>query len=96
LTTPIQGTRWEQAGAALRDGLRAGKTWDELTAMVPREMVRETCLAGPAAQVRDQLAAVTSRLTPLGVDELVLEPPLTRTPAEFEESVRGIISVRDR
>ena len=29
----------------------------------------------------------------LGIDELVLEPPLTRTPEEFEESMRGIISV---
>jgi alkanesulfonate monooxygenase SsuD/methylene tetrahydromethanopterin reductase-like flavin-dependent oxidoreductase (luciferase family) len=93
--TPIQGTRWEQAGAALRDGLRAGRTWDELTAMVPREMAQETCLAGTAAEVRDQLAVVTARLEPLGVDELVLEPPLTRTPVEFEESVRGIISVRE-
>lgn len=40
-----------------------------------------------------KLGSVRGRLAPLGVDELVLEPPLTRTPEEFEESVRGIISV---
>jgi alkanesulfonate monooxygenase SsuD/methylene tetrahydromethanopterin reductase-like flavin-dependent oxidoreductase (luciferase family) len=91
--TPIQGTRWEQTGAELRDGLRAGKSWDELARGVPREMIEETCLAGTAEQVRDKLEQVTSRLTPLGVDELVLEPPLTRSPGEFEESMRGIISV---
>jgi alkanesulfonate monooxygenase SsuD/methylene tetrahydromethanopterin reductase-like flavin-dependent oxidoreductase (luciferase family) len=91
--TPILGTRWEQTGAQLRDGLRAGRSWDELTRMVPPAMVEETCLAGTAAEVRDQLSAVTARLAPLGIDELVLEPPLTRTPGEFEESVTGIISV---
>ena len=94
--TPIQGTRWEQTGVALRDGLRSGKSWDELTGMVPADMVEETCLAGTAAQVREQLEAVSSRVEPLGVGELVLEPPLTRTPAEFEESVTGIISVLNR
>ena len=56
-------------------------------------MVEETCLAGTAGEVRDKLGLVSSRLAPLGIDELVLEPPLTRTPAEFEESMRGIISV---
>jgi 5,10-methylenetetrahydromethanopterin reductase len=91
--TPIQGTRWEQTGADLRDGLRAGRPWDELTRMVPREMVEETCLAGTAEEVRDKLGLVSSRLAPLGIDELVLEPPLTRTPAEFAESMRGIIAV---
>jgi alkanesulfonate monooxygenase SsuD/methylene tetrahydromethanopterin reductase-like flavin-dependent oxidoreductase (luciferase family) len=91
--TPIQGTRWEQTGAELRDGLRSGKSWDELTRMVPLEMVTETCLAGTAAEVSEQLSAVSSRLTPLGVNELVLEPPLTRSPGEFEESMNGIISV---
>jgi alkanesulfonate monooxygenase SsuD/methylene tetrahydromethanopterin reductase-like flavin-dependent oxidoreductase (luciferase family) len=93
---PIQGTRWEQTGAELRDGLRAGKSWDELRSMVPREMVEQTCLAGTAAEVREKLGLVTSRLASLGIDELVLEPPLTRTPAEFEESMRGIISVPGR
>ena len=53
--TPIQGTRWEQTGADLRDGLRAGRPWDELTRMVPREMVEETCLAGTAEEVREKL-----------------------------------------
>jgi alkanesulfonate monooxygenase SsuD/methylene tetrahydromethanopterin reductase-like flavin-dependent oxidoreductase (luciferase family) len=94
--TPIQGTRWERTGAELRDGLRSGKSWDELTGMVPREMVEQTCLAGTAAEVREQLSAVTGRLAPLGVDELVLEPPLTRTPEEFEEAISGIISVGAR
>ncbi len=91
--TPILGTRWERTGADLRDGLRAGRSWDELTGMVPREMVQETCLAGTLEEVREKLGSVRGRLASLGVDELVLEPPLTRTPEEFEESMRGIISV---
>jgi alkanesulfonate monooxygenase SsuD/methylene tetrahydromethanopterin reductase-like flavin-dependent oxidoreductase (luciferase family) len=91
--TPIQGTRWEQTGADLRDGLRAGKSWDELTRMVPVEMVEETCIAGTAKEVSEKLGPVTERLARLGIDEIVLEPPLTRTPQQFEEGIGGIISV---
>lgn len=36
-----------------------------------------------------KLGSVRGRLAPLGVDELVLEPPLTRTPEEFEEACAG-------
>ncbi len=91
--TPIQGTRWEQAGAELRDGLRAGKSWDELIRMVPRDMVEETCLAGTRDEVREKLGPVTERLAAAGVDELVCQTPHTSTPEEFEASMRGIISV---
>jgi alkanesulfonate monooxygenase SsuD/methylene tetrahydromethanopterin reductase-like flavin-dependent oxidoreductase (luciferase family) len=93
--TPIQGTRWEPIGVALRDGLRAGKSWDDLTGLVPRELVEEACLAGTREEVSGKLGPVIDRLAPLGVDELVCQPPHTRTPEEFEESMRGIISVRD-
>lgn len=91
--TPIQGTRWERTGAELRDGLRAGKSWDELARAVPREMVEETCLAGTQEEVREKLGVVTNRLAALGIDELVCQVPHTRTPEEFEESMRGIISI---
>jgi alkanesulfonate monooxygenase SsuD/methylene tetrahydromethanopterin reductase-like flavin-dependent oxidoreductase (luciferase family) len=91
--TPIQGTRWERIGADLRDGLRAGKSWDELTRAVPREMVEETCMAGTQEEVKEKLGLVIDRLAPLGIDELVFQPPHTRTPEEFEESMTGIISV---
>jgi alkanesulfonate monooxygenase SsuD/methylene tetrahydromethanopterin reductase-like flavin-dependent oxidoreductase (luciferase family) len=90
---PISGTRWEQTGADLRDGLRAGKSWDELVRIVPDEMVEETCLAGTATEVREKLGPVTERLARLGIDEIVLEPPVTRTPEQFEESIGGIISI---
>lgn len=92
---PLQGTRWESAGAKLREAFReAGypTPWDDLARLVPEAMTEEICLTGTADEVTRKIADLESRLEGMGIDELVLEPTAHGALPEFIESCEGIIA----
>jgi alkanesulfonate monooxygenase SsuD/methylene tetrahydromethanopterin reductase-like flavin-dependent oxidoreductase (luciferase family) len=93
--TPLQGTRWESTGAALREAFRAAgypTPWHEIARLVPDEMAEGICLTGTAKNVARKIGALEGELTAMGVDELVLEPTSHEGPGEFIESCDGIIA----
>ena len=93
--TPLQGTRWEAAGARLREAFReAGypTPWADLARLVPEAMAEDICLVGTAKEVAQKIAVLDQRLAAMGIDELVLEPTAHGGLSEFTESCEGIIA----
>jgi alkanesulfonate monooxygenase SsuD/methylene tetrahydromethanopterin reductase-like flavin-dependent oxidoreductase (luciferase family) len=93
--TPLQGTRWEQAGEKLREAFRTAgypTPWQEIARLVPDEMSEDICLVGSAQEVRRKIAALAPGLESMGIDELVLEPTSHGGIREFTESCTGIIA----
>ncbi|MDQ2810837.1 MAG: LLM class flavin-dependent oxidoreductase [Actinomycetota bacterium] len=93
--TPLQGTRWEDTGAKLREAFRAAgypTPWGELARLVPEAMSEEICLVGTAKEVAQKIGALEQRLPGMGIDELVLEPTAHGGVPEFTESCQGIIA----
>jgi len=93
--TPLQGTRWEDTGAKLREAFRAAgypTPWDDLARLVPEAMTEEICLTGTAGQVAEKIGTLEQQLAGMGIDELVLEPTSHGGVPEFIESRPVIIA----
>ncbi len=93
--TPLEGTRWEEAGVKLREAFRAAgypTPWDDLARLVPEAMTEEICLTGTARQVAEKIGALEQELEGMGIDELVLEPTSHGGVPEFTQSCQGIIA----
>jgi alkanesulfonate monooxygenase SsuD/methylene tetrahydromethanopterin reductase-like flavin-dependent oxidoreductase (luciferase family) len=83
LSTPsygrrLEGSPWEQVPAVVAARFREiGPDWERLARDVPEEMVEDYCIAGTAAEGRDQVGRIEESLARSGVRELVLQVAVT-------------------
>ena len=91
--TAAAGEPWADAPERIRRRFAETRgDWDAVSAEVPDEMVDAMTLCGTPDEVRGRLAEVEARLGGVGVDEVVFQPGVELSEAEFIANCRRIIA----
>ena len=91
--TAAAGEPWADAPERIRRRFAETRgDWDAVSAEVPDEMVDAMTLCGTPDEVRGRLAEVEARLGEVGVDEVVFQPGVELSEAEFVANCHRIIA----
>ncbi|HEX9343843.1 MAG TPA: LLM class F420-dependent oxidoreductase [Actinomycetota bacterium] len=81
----VRSYGFEDAAATVQDHFLAGR-WGDAAAAIPEALVDAVCLCGPAAHIRDRLAAYRDA----GVTNLILSPVASTTDALIAQLRRAV------